>query len=296
MSHCGCRSLIPGNALVFLIFLLSSAWAGDYTIPDTVSITAGRSCQSDTTDPADTLVVTITVDNSESDSLRNLYFSDHLPVEFFDLETRQVQVNGLLLPDSAYVHESGPVDEVFPGTRTHRWIVETPPDSAGSRLCSHILDPGSGSLEIVYAVRCTTLGRHGLPGYTWAAQLTGGDDRGVFGYSDSVFLLVNGPPEPVDDLLAIKAGFRVRLCWSEPWDDLGIAWYVIYRDTVSGFTSSTGDSIGATADTFFLDLDGAVGDPDLNRFYLIRAVDVTGKQADDSNCAGEFDISLSNVK
>lgn len=289
-------SLIGCLALASVVCLTAKAPAGDHTIPATVSVTAGRTCQPDTADPADTLMVTVTVDNSESDSLRNLYFSDHLPNEFFDIDTRQVRVNGLLLPDSAYLYESGSADDVFPGARPHRWIIEAPPDSTGSRPCSHILGPGSGSLEIVYAARCTTLGRHGLPGYTWSGQLAGGDDQEIFGYSDSTFLLVNGPPEAVDDLLAVKAGSMLRLCWSEPHDDMGIASYVVYRDTASEFTSVDGDSIGATADTFFTDPQGAVGDLGVNRFYLVRAVDMTGKRSDDSNRAGEFDRALSATK
>lgn|GEM_PF-2200093 len=289
-------SLVCGAVMVLLVFPAPKVQAGDYTVPGTVSITAGRSCQPDTIDPADTLVVTVTVDNSETDSLRNLYFCDHLPVEFFDLDTRQIRVNGFLLPDTAYVQESGAADEVFSGTRPHRWIIETPPDSAGSRLCSHILIPGNGLLEIVYAVRCTTNGQYRLPSYTWAGQLAGGDDRAVFGYCDSVFLLITGPPEPVDDLKVQKAGSRLRLSWSEPWDDLGVDWYVIYCDTMADFTSADGDSIGTTVDTFFIDPGGTVGDPGMNRFYLIRAVDVTGKRSDDSNRAGEFDKNLSNTK
>jgi len=289
-------SQICGAVLVLLVSLTVIARAGDYIVPGTANITAGRTCQPDTAAPADTLVMTVTVENWESDSLRSLYFCDHLPAGFFDLSTRQVRVNGLLLPDTAYIYEAGAVSEVFPGTRPHRWIVEAPPDSSGSRTCSHILDPGDGSLEIIYAVRCTTQGWHELPSYTWAGQLAGGDDQEVFGYCDSVLLLVTGPPESVDDLLARKAGSRIRLSWSEPWDDLGIDWYVIYCDTVVGFTSADGDSIGATADTFFTDPHSAVGDPGVNRFYLVRAVDVTGKRSDDSNRAGEFDMDLSNTK
>jgi hypothetical protein len=289
-------SLVPGGVLVFLFCLIASAWAGDYTFPSSAAVTTGRSCQPDTADPADTLVVTVTVDNTEPDSLRGLYFSDHLPVQFFGLDTRQVRVNGILLADTAYVYETGPDDDVFPGTRPHRWIIEAPADSTGSRSCSHTLDPGTGSLEIVYAVRCTTLGRHDLPSYTWAAQLTGGDYQEVFGYCDSVFILVSGPPDAVDDLLARKAGTRVHLCWSEPHADMGIAAYVIYRDSTADFTSWDGDSIAATADTFFIDADGGIGDPALNRYYLIRAVDGAGKRSDDSNCAGEFDRELSSTK
>lgn len=296
MTKSACGWTAAGSTFFLVLFIMTTSWAGDYTFPATAGILAGRSCQPDTAGPADTLVVTVTVDNSEPDSVRNLYFADHLPVEFFDLDTRQVRVNGLLLPDTAYIHESGPAGDVFPGTRPHRWIIEAPPDSAGSRGCSHILDPGAGSLEIIYAVRCTTRGQYGLPGYTWAARLTGGDEQEVFGYCDSLFTLVAGPPGAVDDLLARKAGSQIHLCWSAPDADLGISAYVVYRDTTADFTSLDGDSIAATADTVFIDDHGGVGDPSLNLYYLVRAVDAAGKRSEDSNHAGEFDKQLSATK
>ena len=296
MTGCSRGSVMCGGVFFLMFLLVTISQADDHVFPDTVSITAGRSCGPDHAGPADTLVVTVTIHNAELDSLRSIYFSDHLPAVFFDVSTQQVRVNDILLPDTAYIYETTPVDQIFPGARSHRWIIEAPPDSLGSRPCGHILDPAGGSLQIVYAVRCTTNGQHCLPGYSWAAQLVGGDVREVFGYADSLFIAISSPPEAVDDLLAGKAGSHIYLCWSEPWDDMGIGSYVIFRDTVSDFTSLNGDSIAVTGDTFFVDVDGALGDPGVNRFYLVRAVDVTGKRSDDSNHAGEFDKNLGSTK
>lgn len=295
------KKLSYGLIISFQMFLLlllpmSVSRAGDYAFPDTINIAASRSYQPDPAGPADTLMVTVNVSNAETDSLRNLYFSDHLPVGFFDIDTRQVWVNGVQLSDTAYLYEVGQADEVFPGTRPHRWIIEAPPDSVGSRPCSYTLDPGTGSLQIVYTVRCSTNGQHCIPGYTWAGQLTGGDDLEVFGYNDSVFILISDLPEAVDDLSADKAGSNAHLCWSGPWDDMGIDHYVIFRGAAPELNSQSGDSIAITGDTFFVDIDGGVGDPGTNWFYLVRAVDVTGKGSEDSNCVGEFDIDLTNTK
>jgi hypothetical protein len=85
------------------------------------------------------------------------------------------------------------------------------------------------------------------------------------------------------------------LFWTPVEHGSGIDHYVIYRDTVSGFDSSNGDSIGATADTFYLDqAAGGIGVPGQNLYYLVRAVDNAGKKSDDSNCAGEFDKDIWN--
>jgi hypothetical protein len=291
----------PGHKIFFGLVLLlfvptMTLQAGDYAFPDTVNISAGRSLQPDPAGPADTLVVTVNLSNAETDSLRNLYYSDHLPVEFYDIDTRQIWVNGVELSDTAYLHEVGQPDEVFPGTKPHRWVIEAPPDSVGSRPCSHILDPSTGSLQIVYTARCTTNGQHCFPSYTWAGQLAGADDLEVFGYNDSVFIFISDLPQAVDDLSADKAGPNAHLYWSVPWDDVGIDHYVIFRGSAPEFTSQSGDSIAATVDTFFVDADGGVGDPGTNWFYLVQAVDLTGKGSEDSNCVGEFDIDLTNAK
>jgi hypothetical protein len=262
------NKLAHGLVVGCQMFLLCAwaSWADDYAFPDTVDIIASRSFQPDPAGPADTLLMTMSISNAEADSVRNLYFSDHLPAEFFDIDTRQVSVNGVELADTAYLYEAGQLDEVFLGARPHRWVIESPPDSAGLRRCSHILNPSTGILEIIYAVRCTTNGQHRLPGYTWAGQMSGTDGQEIFGYSDSVLISVSDVPGAVGNLVAQKAASSLCLSWGIPWDDVGINYYVIYRDTVSVFTSLDGDSIAATTDTFFIDDIGGVGDPSTNRF------------------------------
>jgi len=283
--------------VLFVVLLIGASQAADYVFPDTLGISAARTFQDSLIGSADTIVVTVSMSSAELDSLRNLYFSDHVPDEFFDIFTTEVQINGAVLPDSEYIHEVGSADEVFAGTVPHRWVIEAPPDSLGSRSCSGILDPGSGTLQIVYTARCTTGGSYSFPSYTWAGQLTGGDQIEVFGYKDSVFITVTDVPPAVVDLATVLAGADLFLFWTPVEHGAGIDHYVVYRDSVPGFDSAGGDSIGMTADTFYVDqAAGGIGDPGLSLYYLVRAVDPAGKKSDDSNCAGEFDKDLPNAK
>jgi len=248
--------------------------------------------------PADTIVVTVNLSNTEPDSLRNLYFSDHIPESLFDIFTTEVRVNGAVLSDTSYIHEVGAADEVYEGTVPHRWVIEAPPDSLGQRPCSQILDPGSGTLQIIYTARCTTGGNHCFPSYTWAGQLVGGGFVETFGYKDFIFVSVDvDSPSAVVDLATVLSTSDMFVFWSPAGDDVGVDYYVVYRDTLPVFDSAAGDSIGVTTDTFYVDeAPGGIGDPGLNCYYLVRAVDLTGKESDDSNHAGEFDRYLSNLK
>jgi len=283
--------------MLLLVVSIEASHAADYIFPNTLTVFLTRTFQDTLVGSADTIVVTVSMSNAESDSLRNLYFSDHVPEDFFDILTTQVQVNGVVLDVSEYIHEVGSVDEVFAGTIPHRWVIEAPPDSLGSRACSNIVDPLSGTMQIVYTARCTTGGIHGYPSYTWAGQLTDGDQTELFGYQDSVFITVVDVPPAVTDLATILSGADLFLFWTPVEHGAGIDHYVVYRDSVPGFDSASGDSIGVTADTFYVDPSaGGIGDPELSLYYLVRAVDPTGKKSDDSNCAGEFDRTLGNAK
>ncbi len=283
--------------MLLLVCMPSASWASDYVFPDTMAISATRALESSLMRTADTLTVTVILSNNEPDSLRNLYFADHIPSAFFNIVTTEVQVNGVVMPDTAYLHEVGLNDEVFRGTVPHRWVIEAPPDSLGQRPCSRIIEPITGVLRIIYTARCTTASDHWFPSYTWAGQLSGAESMEAFGYSDSVRISVWDHPPAVVDLATVLAGSDMLLFWSAPWHPAGIDHYVVYRDSFPGFGSLDGDSVGVTADTFYLDQGiDAIGHPGLNVYYLVRAVDPAGKQSGDSNCAGEFDKNLSNVK
>jgi hypothetical protein len=296
MDRMGRMMAVSLLGILIILLLRGIPHATDYVFPDTVGISAARVFDASLVGEWDTLVVTVSLSNSEPDSLRNLYFADHIPQEFFDISTAEVRVNGALLADTAYIHEVGAAEEVFIGTEPHRWVIEAPPDYLGDRPCSQIVNPSTGTLQIVYTARCTTGGRHCFPGYTWAGQLTGTNVVEAFGYNDSVFVS-SDIPSAVDDLVVMLSGLDIFLFWSPPWDDVGIDHYVIFRDTFPGFDAGGGDSIGITMDTFYVEeAAGCIGDPELNMYYLVRAVDITGKESDDSNCAGEFDRHLDSAK
>ncbi|KPL19119.1 MAG: hypothetical protein AMJ92_04395 [candidate division Zixibacteria bacterium SM23_81] len=296
MDRMGRMMAVSLLGILTILLLRGIPHATDYVFPDTVGISATRAFDSTLVSEGDTLVVTVSLINSEPDSLRNLYFADHIPQELFDISTVEVWVNGVLLSDTAYIHEVGAGDEVFIGTEPHRWVIEAPPDSLGDRPCSQIINPSTGSLQIVYTARCTTGGRLHFPGYTWSGQLTGTNVVETFGYNDSV-LVSSDILSTIDDLGVILSGADIFLFWSPPRDDVGIDHYVVFRDTFPEFDSGGGDSIGVTMDTFYVEeAAGCIGDPGTNCFYLVRAVDITGKESDDSNCAGEFDRYLDNAK
>ncbi len=105
------------------------------------------------------------------------------------------------------------------------------------------------------------------------------------------------PPELVDDLTSFfisdsgKDGTGdICLQWSEPYDDVGVACYVVYRSTAP---TSLGDSLASTADTMYIDA-GAAGDVNTNHFYVVKAKDAAGNKSEESNKVGEFDIGLIN--
>jgi hypothetical protein len=99
------------------------------------------------------------------------------------------------------------------------------------------------------------------------------------------------PPEPIDDLGAYLHGGsksnwgNVYLSWTEPFDSVGVAQYVIYRSTEP---YQLGDSLSMTTKTSYLDIQ-VVGNPSINFFYTIKAVDGAGNKSDASNQVGEFD-------
>ena len=83
---------------------------------------------------------------------------------------------------------------------------------------------------------------------------------------------------------------NVRIWWSEPYDDVGVVRYVVYRRTM---TSSDFDSLASTAYVAYDDY-GAAGDVDTNYVYMVKAVDGAGNKSEASNMMGEFDLFLNN--
>jgi hypothetical protein len=98
-------------------------------------------------------------------------------------------------------------------------------------------------------------------------------------------------PEGIDDLIAfLDSGAKsfwgnIYLYWTEPYDSVGVAHYVVYRSTEP---YQLGDSLVMTSDTTFLDIH-VVGNPYINFYYTVKAVDLAGNKSPASNQVGEFD-------
>jgi len=108
--------------------------------------------------------------------------------------------------------------------------------------------------------------------------------------SSSQTVTVSLLPPPVTDLHISLSENDLALTWSPPGGQ-AIAHYVIYRNTGPYFVPTSGDSIGSTWDTIYID-SGMAGAPGLNHYYAVKAVSESGEKSDPSNTVGEYDINL----
>jgi hypothetical protein len=120
------------------------------------------------------------------------------------------------------------------------------------------------------------------------------------GYLDDTWIYdldEGAPPAAVNDLAATLAGSTIHLSWTAVTrDTLGNPLpgpdYIIYRNADAMFSPGPSDSIGTTADTFFVDPAPAVKDTSINHTYIVHVTDSTGRKSQDSNRAGEYDFAL----
>jgi len=104
-------------------------------------------------------------------------------------------------------------------------------------------------------------------------------------------------PVAITDLRAALIDSAIQLSWSEIAEDTGgnptsVESYIIYRNVDPDFSSESSDSIGSTADTFYVDSTAAVKDSAINHYYVVRATDSGGRKSADSNKVGESDRDL----
>jgi len=131
-----------------------------------------------------------------------------------------------------------------------------------------------------------------LPGAICYWHVQAVDDHGAtsgFTSGDNYFISPE-PPETIGDLDVKLAGGDIFLHWTEPYDNVGVASYVIYRNTEA---TSSGYSLDDTSDTTYTDI-GTAGDVSTNYYYTVRAVDGAGNKSKESNKVGEFDRNLSS--
>jgi len=129
-----------------------------------------------------------------------------------------------------------------------------------------------------------------FPTTEWVCDTTYNDGYDVFVSKFYIYDDIT-PPEAIGDLtILLESGAKsstgdMRLIWSEPYDDVGVTRYVVYRDTTA---DGSGDSLAGTTETTYLDV-GAAGDTASNYFYLVKSVDAAGNKSGESNQVGEFD-------
>ena len=82
--------------------------------------------------------------------------------------------------------------------------------------------------------------------------------------------------------------------WAEPWDDVGVDHYNIYRDTTAYFAHGAGTFLTTVADTIWTDI-GAAGAPDTSHYYIVTAVDPSDNESPPSGAVGEMDYHTAAI-
>jgi fibronectin type 3 domain-containing protein len=72
--------------------------------------------------------------------------------------------------------------------------------------------------------------------------------------------------------------------------------YRVYCDESFDFAPGPGTLLATTSDLSYTHTDSRIGDPAVNLFYLVTAVDGSGNESAVSNMVGEFDRALGAAK
>lgn len=121
--------------------------------------------------------------------------------------------------------------------------------------------------------------------YWWRAYAADTTEWGSFSAPRSFQYVSSGPPAPAG-LRAQTAGEGVALLWSPVAEAVG---YVVYRDSIAGFTPGPEDSLAFSADTVYTDQDAVV-----HGYYVVRTMDAGGQKSEDSAQVGQFEKALAN--
>jgi len=159
------------------------------------------------------------------------------------------------IPDGTYAGDPGPVSWSFEWTAP-----ETPPDSvifyaAGNAANNN----GSTSGDYIYTTTWTT------------------------------YLFVDlTAPNPIADLAIDQSGNDIALTWSDPGDNIGVTSYEVYRSTEAYFDPA-GVPTATVTGPIWIDVNAA-GDPMINSYYNVLAVDDADNKGSPSNYVGELDF------
>jgi hypothetical protein len=102
------------------------------------------------------------------------------------------------------------------------------------------------------------------------------------------------PPGAVVDLAAGVVGSGVRLTWGQPWDNVGVVKYRVYRGDEVGFEAGVGTLVAEPTFRVYTDWGGA-GDPGVNHYYVVTALDGNDNESAVSNMVAEFDYEIGDA-
>jgi hypothetical protein len=223
----------------------------------------------------------ITVDASGNAYLTGVTESVNFPTTSSAVDT---SFNGILDIFETKINSSGTglLFSTYLGSRGTDGDMDWPPEL-------DIDDEGSA-----YIASCTDSADFPVTAGAYDLSYNGGSRDAVVS-KISVEFVDMVPPFAITDLSAtLKKGSKtsgdILLQWSQPYDNVGVTRYVIYRDTTA---SSLGDSLVGTTDTIYVD-GGTAGTVGTNYFYTVKAADAAGHKSEESNRVGEFDRSLGN--
>ncbi|HWY75077.1 MAG TPA: hypothetical protein VN281_05640 [Verrucomicrobiae bacterium] len=122
------------------------------------------------------IVVTLSVTNVGTNTLRGFWYSDQVPSSL-TINPLSVTLQGQVVTN--FTFESGWDGDVYPGCTPYRWVLELPTNFAQANP----LVPQSVA-QIVYSITSTNAGVFSLAQFDWAAYDVL-NTNAVFGYSES---------------------------------------------------------------------------------------------------------------
>ena len=100
------------------------------------------------------------------------------------------------------------------------------------------------------------------------------------------------PPQSITSLSLIPGTeSSAVLTWQPVWDNTGVDHYAVHRGVVAYFLATSSTLLGTTTSTTWTDPTG-LGDPDVDHYYLVIAVDTAANESAPSNRVGEHENVL----
>jgi hypothetical protein len=122
------------------------------------------------------IVVTATFINGAGLALRGFCYTEQMP-SALNVTMLSLWVNGQSITN--YTLESGLDNEVYPGCRPYRWMVELPPGFTANNAVA----PGA-TVRIQYSITSPIAGSFNLQQFNWGGY-NPGNTNAAFGYSES---------------------------------------------------------------------------------------------------------------